>query len=88
MLAHEENPEKLERADLVVGIPSYNEARTIAHQTAQAAAGLLDYFGNKNSVLINCDSHSEDGTKEAFLQTATDIPKIYLSTYILFSPDF
>jgi glycosyltransferase involved in cell wall biosynthesis len=80
MLAYEENPEKVERADLVVGIPSHNEANSIGHSTEQAALGLLDHFGNKNSLIINCDNHSEDGTKEAFLQTATEIPKLYIST--------
>ena len=80
MLAYEENPEKVERADLVVGLPSHNDAAHIAHPTAQADKGLLDYFGDKSSVIINCDNHSEDGTKEAFLHTPTEIPKIYLST--------
>jgi len=80
MLAYEENPEKVERADLVVGLPSHNDAEIITGPTAEAARGLLDHFGDKNSVIINCDNHSEDGTKEAFLQTSTEIPKIYLST--------
>jgi len=80
MLAFEENPEQVEQADWVVGIPSHNNAASITHPTAQAAKGLLDYFGDKNSVVINCDNHSEDGTKEAFLQTPSEVPKIYLST--------
>ncbi|UCE81839.1 MAG: glycosyltransferase [Deltaproteobacteria bacterium] len=80
MLAYEENPEQVERADLVVGLPTHNDAENIAHPTTEAAKGLLDYFGDKNSVIINCDNHSEDGTKEAFLQTPSEIPKIYLST--------
>lgn len=80
MLAIEENPEQVEQADWVVGIPSHNNADSITHPTSQAAKGLLDHFGDKNSVVINCDNHSEDGTKEAFLQTPSEIPKIYLST--------
>lgn len=80
MLAYEENPEKVERADLVVGLSSHNSAEHIALPTAEAAKGLLDHFADKNAVIINCDNHSEDGTKERFLQTPTDIPKIYLST--------
>ncbi|UCG12968.1 MAG: glycosyltransferase [Deltaproteobacteria bacterium] len=80
MLAYEENPDKVERADLVVGIPSHNEAKNIGHSTAQAAKGLLDHFGGRNSVIINCDNHSEDGTKEVFLQTTSEVPKVYLST--------
>jgi hypothetical protein len=80
VLAYEENPEKVERADLVVGISSHNGAQLIVHATEQAAKGLVEFFGGKNSVIINCDDHSEDGTKEAFLKTATGVPRIYLST--------
>ena len=85
MLAFEENPERVERSDLVVGIPSHNEAENIAHPTEQAAKGLLDHFGGKNSVIINCDNHSEDGTKDAFLQAVGEIPKIYLSNFFRIS---
>jgi len=77
---YEENPDQIKRADIVVGIPSYNEAKTIAHPTTQASLGLLQYFGDKKAVIINCDNDSFDGTKEAFLNTPTAIPKIYLST--------
>ena len=80
MLAYEENPENVERADLVVGLSSHNSAEHIALPTVEAAKGLLDHFADKNAVIITCDNHSEDGTKERFLQTPTDIPKIYLST--------
>jgi glucosylglycerate synthase len=31
-------------------------------------------------VIINCDNHSPDNTKQAFLETPTKAPKIYLST--------
>jgi glycosyltransferase involved in cell wall biosynthesis len=77
---YEENPEKVDRADIIVGIPSYKEAETIAYPTTQAGEGLIKYFGGKRSVIINCDNDSPDGTKEAFLKTKTEIPKIYIST--------
>jgi hypothetical protein len=80
MLAYEENPEQVKQADLVVGLPSQNDVENIAHPTGETARGLVEHFGGKNSVIINCDNHSEDGTKEAFFQTPTEIPKIYLST--------
>jgi hypothetical protein len=79
-LAYEENPEKVERADVVVGISSSDSAEFIGHTAEQAARGLLDYFGSKNSVIINADSDSRDRTKEVFLGTTTEAPKIYLST--------
>ncbi|MBT8407760.1 MAG: glycosyl transferase, partial [Deltaproteobacteria bacterium] len=73
MLAFEENPQQVEQADWVVGIPSHNNADSITHPTVQAAQGLLDHFGDKNSVVINCDNHSEDGTKEAFLTAPGEV---------------
>jgi hypothetical protein len=80
MAPYEENPARIRRADIVVGIPSYNEAKNIAHPTTQASLGLIQYFQDKKSVIINCDNNSSDGTKEAFLNTPTEVPKIYLST--------
>ena len=76
----EENPDDVRAADLIVGIPSYNEAKLISWPTQMASEGLIKYFGNKNSVIINCDNNSPDGTRDAFMNTPTEVPKIYLST--------
>jgi glycosyltransferase involved in cell wall biosynthesis len=76
----EENPNEIKSAEIIVGIPSYNEADLISYPTKIASEGLIKYFGDKNSVIINCDNHSSDGTKEAFMGTSTEVPKIYLST--------
>ncbi len=76
----EENPQKVQQADIIVGIPSFNEADCIPFVAEQAAIGLKTYFKDYRSVLINCDNHSEDQTRQAFLSVETDIPKIYLST--------
>ncbi len=81
MKAFEENPATIKKADIVVGIPSYNEASLIGYPTLQAALGLNEYFGQMDSVIINCDNSSTDGTGKAFMDTDTmNIPKIYLST--------
>jgi glycosyltransferase involved in cell wall biosynthesis len=80
MFESEVNPEKIKKVDLIVSIPSYNEAESISFPTQQASEGLVQYFPNMRSVIINCDNNSPDNTKEAFLQTPTDIPKIYIST--------
>ncbi len=74
------NPQKVSRADIIVGIPSYNEADCIALPTDVAARALVEFFPDLNSVLINVDNNSEDGTKEAFLETPTRVPKVYIST--------
>ena len=76
----EENPDNIQSADLVVGIPSYNEAELISYPTQMASEGLVKYFGDKNCVIINVDNNSPDGTRDAFMNTPTEVPKIYLST--------
>lgn len=80
MFEMEVNPQKIERADFVVGIPSCNEADSIAYPTLQTSLGIKKYFPDKQAVIINCDNNSPDNTKDAFLATHTDIPKIYIST--------
>lgn len=74
------NPDKVKRAELVVCIPSYNEADSIAYPIVQADRGLRKYFKDKVSVIINCDNNSPDNTGRVFLDTPTETPKIYLST--------
>jgi glycosyltransferase involved in cell wall biosynthesis len=75
-----ENPDKVSQAEIIVGIPSYKEADSISFPTEMASRGLLQYFPDKSAVIINVDNHSPDGTKEAFLNTSTKTPKIYIST--------
>lgn len=76
----EENPEGISRAELVVGLPSFRESQNIGISAEVAARGLRESFPDKSCVVINCDNDSRDGTKEAFLSTHTEVPKIYLST--------
>jgi len=74
------NADGVQKAEIVVCIPSYKEADSISYPTKQASEGLVKYFGDKLSVIINCDNNSPDNTKQAFLDTPTQVPKIYLST--------
>ena len=80
MFEKEVNPEGVDKADLVVCIPSYNEADSISFPVTQASEGLTAFFPEERSVIINTDNNSPDGTREAFLNTPTERPKIYLST--------
>jgi len=75
-----ENPAKIKKADLVVGIPSYCEAKTISFVVEQASLGLKKYFPEYQSVIINVDNNSPDGTKEAFFKAQSEVPKIYVSS--------
>lgn len=51
-------------ADIVVGIPSYNNAATIGHVVRAAQAGLAKYFPHCRSVVLNSDGGSRDGTPD------------------------
>jgi glycosyltransferase involved in cell wall biosynthesis len=51
-------------ADIVVGVPSYNNARTIGHVVRAIQAGLAKYFPDRKAVLVNSDGGSRDGTME------------------------
>lgn len=75
-----DNPLNIKEAEIIVGIPSYKEADNIAFPTDVASRGLLQFFPIKKSVIINVDNNSSDGTKEAFMNTPTKVPKIYIST--------
>jgi len=80
MIAEISNPSKVKSADIVIGIPSHNEADSIFFPVEQASKGLSIYFPHYSSVIVNVDNCSEDGTKEAFFNTPTKVPKIYAST--------
>ena len=75
-----ENPSKVYDTEIIVGIPSYNEADAIDYPTSIASQGLAKYFPKKKSVIINVDNNSPDGTKDVFMNTPTWVPKIYIST--------
>jgi glycosyltransferase involved in cell wall biosynthesis len=74
------DPYRVQKADLIVGIPSYNEADNIAFVVNQCNLGLKKYFPHLKSVIINADNHSPDDTRHAFLNSMNTIPKLYLST--------
>ncbi len=58
--------------DLIVGIPSYNNARTIGHVVRAVQAGLAKYFPDSKAVIVNSDGGSTDGTREIVQQVGVD----------------
>jgi hypothetical protein len=56
--------EEIGHADIVVGIPSYNNAGTIGHVVRAVQAGLVEYFPEARSVIVNSDGGSRDGTMD------------------------
>ncbi|MDH4283755.1 MAG: cell wall biosynthesis glycosyltransferase [Gallionellaceae bacterium] len=57
-----EHLERIGQADIIVGIPSFNNARTIGHVVRAVHAGLAKYFPGHKAVIINSDGGSSDGT--------------------------
>jgi len=53
---------KIEIADILVGIPSYNNAHTINYVVYQVAKGLETYFPNLKTLIFISDGNSIDGT--------------------------
>ncbi len=67
-----EQIEKIKDADIVVGIPSYNNARTIGQVVRAVQAGLAKYFPDRKSVLVNSDGGSTDGTMDVVQNTTIE----------------
>ena len=58
---------KIGNAGILVGIPSFRSADTIAHVVKQAAHGLVTYFPDLKPVLVNADGGSMDRTRDVVL---------------------
>src|SRR3954451_9027484 len=50
--------------DIVVGVPTYNDARSVGQVVQGVRAGLLKYFPRERAVIINADGGSRDGTQD------------------------
>jgi len=66
------------RADIVVGIPSYNNARTIGHVLHAVQVGLSKYFPHARAMILNSDGGSADGTLEAVRSLAVPDVEVLL----------
>ncbi|MEX2264044.1 MAG: cell wall biosynthesis glycosyltransferase [Bryobacteraceae bacterium] len=75
---------ELRQADIVIGIPSYNNVKTIGHVVRAAQGGLAKYFPQFSSVIVNSDGGSSDGTRETVLSSQIeDAHLLMLSTPML-----
>ena len=63
-------------ADLLVGIPSFNNAATIGHVARTVAAGLRAHFPGASAVILNSDGGSRDGTSDVVLSSTDGVPTI------------
>ena len=56
--------EEIEKADILVGIPSFNNEKTITHVVQMVSHGLNKYFRDQKSVIMIADGGSTDDTRE------------------------
>jgi glycosyltransferase involved in cell wall biosynthesis len=68
----------LKEVDILVGIPSFNSAKTIGHVVQAVEAGLSKYFPDRRSLLVNSDGGSSDGTTDAVRQANIDFDSVLL----------
>src|SRR5260370_12378972 len=66
--------------DVIVGIPSHNEAKTISNVVRQVDVGLDSLAQPSGCLIVNFDNSYEDGTRAEFQSVATSGPKEYRST--------
>ncbi|MEQ1796114.1 MAG: glycosyl transferase family 2 [Nitrospira sp.] len=71
--------EQIGTADLLVGIPSFNNAGTIGHVVRAVSAGLAKYFPEQRAVLVNADGGSTDGTPLVVATTMVDLDPLLIS---------
>lgn len=71
---------EVKEADILIGIPSYNNENTIGHVVMAAQAGLARYFSDRRAVLVNSDGGSIDGTIDTVQKAAIeDFQAIFLT---------
>ncbi len=67
---------KVPAADIVVGIPSFNNAGTIAHVASAVATGLRDGFPGLRAAVVSSDGGSKDGTTQVVRDAIQGLPVI------------
>jgi glycosyltransferase involved in cell wall biosynthesis len=74
----------LGEVEIIVGIPSYNNASTIGHVVQAAQAGLLKYFPARKALIVNSDGGSKDGTLEAVEHAKLDTQSLLSVSHPLY----
>jgi len=64
---------RLKTVDIVVGIPTYNNASTISKIITSFARGLKEYYPDFKSLIVNSDGKSNDETAE--IAKNCEVPK-------------
>src|SRR2546423_11266520 len=66
-------------AEILVGIPSYNNAATGGHVVRAVSVGLAKHFPGHRAVLVNSDGGSSDETPAIVARTAIDFQHLFIA---------
>jgi glucosylglycerate synthase len=73
--------EEIKETDILIGIPSYNNVRTIGHVVRAVMAGLAKYFPKTKAVVVNSDGGSTDGTQDEVRRAQIEDFKTILTSH-------
>jgi hypothetical protein len=76
-----ERVRELGEAELVVGIPSYNNASTVGHVVRAVALGLAKHFPGRRAAIVNSDGGSGDGTPDVVARVELGSPEAILVSH-------
>jgi hypothetical protein len=60
----QEEVSRVGAADVILGIPTYNNSETVAQVAEAAAVALRNHFSSARTAIINADGGSKDGTPD------------------------
>ena len=69
--------------DILVGLPTHNNAKTIEPVIQAIQAGILKCFPRERAVIINADGGSQDGTPERVIGASIDDARSGSKVYAL-----
>jgi glycosyltransferase involved in cell wall biosynthesis len=72
----QEKVNEIKKADILVGIPSYNNENTIGHVIKAVRLGLTKYFPKFKSVIVNSDCGSTDKTRQIVRNNLIDYQEL------------
>ena len=73
---------EIKTVDLVVGIPTYNNAATVGQVLKTVSAGLAAHFSGVRSLLVHADGGSLDETKAIVDQTAEQDSNLLMLSHL------
>lgn len=73
--------DEIGEVDIVVGIPSFNNAKTIGHVVRAVSAGLSKYFPEARTLIVNSDGGSTDDTSQIVLDARPEKQEVLLTTH-------